>query len=101
MPVRIDTSAVPFARAPDLRGLEFAPLYKSARELILLERCALGITVAVSLPGGIELLVLDGSFIEGGEEFTRLSWLRLPAGCNTATLQHCKPLRDGAAAKYG
>jgi hypothetical protein len=30
------------------------------------------------------LLVLDGSFIESGEEFTRLSWLRLPAG---ATLQ--------------
>jgi hypothetical protein len=84
MPVRIDTSAVPFAPAPDLRGLEFAPLYKSARELGLLERWAPGITVAVSLPGGIELLVLDGSFIEGGEEFTRLSWLRLPAG---ATLQ--------------
>ena len=84
MPVRIDTSAVPFAPAPDLRGLEFAPLYKSARELVLLERWEPGITVAVSLPGGIELLVLDGSFIEGGEEFTRLSWLRLPAG---ATLQ--------------
>jgi len=40
--------------------------------------------MSVPLPGGIELLVLDGSFIEGGEEFTRLSWLRLPAG---ATLQ--------------
>jgi hypothetical protein len=83
MPVRIDTSVVPFAPAPDLRGLEFALLYESARELVLLERWAPG-TVAVSLPSGIELLVLDGSFIEGGEEFTRLSWLRLPAG---ATLQ--------------
>ena len=72
------------SRPPDLRGLEFAPLYESARELVLLERWAPGITVAASLPGGIELLVLDGSFIEGGEEFTRLSWLRLPAG---ATLQ--------------
>jgi len=38
-----------------------------------------GIDITVPLPGGIELLVLDGSFIEGGEEFTRLSWLRLPA----------------------
>jgi len=84
MPVRIDTSAVPFAPAPDLRGLEFALLYESARELVLRERWAPGITFAVSLPGGIELLVLDGSLIEGGEEFTRLSWLRLPAG---ATLQ--------------
>jgi hypothetical protein len=43
-----------------------------------------GINVAVPLPGGIELLVLDGSFREGGEEFTPLSWLRLSAG---ATLQ--------------
>jgi hypothetical protein len=32
------------------------------------------------IPGGIELLVLDGSFAEGGEEFAPLSWLRLPAG---------------------
>jgi hypothetical protein len=44
-----------------------------------MERWAPGINIAVPLPGGIELLVLDGSFTEGGEEFTRLSWLRLPA----------------------
>jgi len=48
--------------------------------LVLLERWAAGISIAVPIPWGIELLVLDGSFIEGGEEFTRLSWLRLPAG---------------------
>jgi len=47
----------------------------------------------VPLPGGIELLVLDGSFIEGGEEFARLSWLRLPAGATlraTAGSGGCK-----------
>lgn len=82
--LRIDTSALSFAPAPNLPGVEFALLYESASELVLLERWAPDITVAVPLPGGIELFVLDGSFIESDELFARLSWLRLPAG---ATLQ--------------
>ena len=32
------------------------------------------------MPGGIELLVIDGDFTEGGERFETQSWLRLPAG---------------------
>jgi hypothetical protein len=78
--VSIDTSGLSFAPAPDLPGVEFALLYESAWELVLLERWAPGCSISVPLPGGIELLVLDGSFIEDGEEFARLSWLRLPAG---------------------
>src|SRR5215469_4702980 len=78
--LRTDTSALSFTRAADLPGVEFALLYENAWELVLLERWVPGINVAVPLAGGIELLVLDGSFIEGGEEFTRLSWLRVPAG---------------------
>lgn len=79
-PVRIATSGLSFAPAPALPGVEFALLHEDARELVLLERWVPGISIAVPLPGGIELLVLDGGFIEGDEEFTRLSWLRLPAG---------------------
>jgi quercetin dioxygenase-like cupin family protein len=79
-PVRIYTSLLPFIPAPEPRGVEFAVLYESASELVLLERWAPGISIAVPLPGGIELLVLDGAFMESGEEFTRHSWLRLPAG---------------------
>ena len=67
--------------------------------LVLLERWAPGITVAVSLPGGIELLVLDGSFIEGGEEFTRLSWLRLPTGATLQATAGRGPKRVIAAAE--
>jgi hypothetical protein len=83
-PVRIDTPGLSFASAPGLLGVEFTLLYEGAGELVLLERWAPGTNIAVPLPGGIELLVLDGSFTEGDEVFTRLSWLRLPAG---ATLQ--------------
>jgi len=83
-PARIDTSALSFAPAADAPGVESAVLYESASELVLMERWAPGISIEVPIPGGIELFVLDGSLIESSEEFTRLSWLRLPAG---ATLQ--------------
>jgi len=92
-PVRIDTPGLAFAPAPGLPGVEFALLHEGARELVFLELWAPGTDVALPVPGGIELLVLDGSFIEGGEEFTRLSWLRLPAGARlqaTAGRGGCK-----------
>jgi hypothetical protein len=82
--LRTDTSVRSLAPAPDLPGVEFALLYESAWELVLLERWAPGISIAVPIPDGIELLVLDGGFTEGGEEFAQYSWLRLPAG---STLQ--------------
>ena len=78
--LRTDTSVRSLAPAPDLPGVEFAVLYEAAPELVLLERWAPGISIAVPIPDGIELLVLDGGFTEGGEEFTQYSWLRLPAG---------------------
>src|ERR1700730_5572379 len=79
-PVRANTTALSLAPAPDIPGVEFAVLYESARGLVLLERWAPGISIAAAIPGGLELLVLDGSFTEGGEEFARYAWLRLPGG---------------------
>src|SRR5947209_15522638 len=77
--VRTDTTTLSLTPAPYLPGVEFAVLYESASELVLLERWAPGTSIAVPIPGGIELLVLDGGFAEGGEELTQYSWLRLPA----------------------
>jgi hypothetical protein len=77
-PVRIDTAGLPYAPAPGRREVEFALLYEGPLERVFLERWAPDINVAVALPGGIELLVLDGTFIEGGEEFTRLRLARKP-----------------------
>jgi hypothetical protein len=34
----------------------------------------------MGLPGGVEILTLDGDFREGDERFEAQSWLRLPAG---------------------
>jgi len=92
-PVRVDTSALAFTPAPDLPCVELAPLFEDKRERVRLERWAPGTVVDVPLPGGIELLVLDGGLIEGGEEFTPCSWLRLPAGSAlraTAGRQGCR-----------
>jgi hypothetical protein len=35
--------------------------------------------VDIAAPGGLELLVLAGSFTEHGEKFLEQSWLRLPS----------------------
>ncbi len=78
--VRIDTAAMPYEAAPDRPGVELIPLFRDDRENVRLERWAAGAAVRLSLPGGAEVLVLDGAFDESGERFGPLSWLRLPAG---------------------
>lgn len=78
--VRTITGTLPFLPAPDRPGVEQMPLFRDASEDVRLERWAPGTTVSVPAPGGIELLVLDGAFSEGGEQFEPWSWLRLPAG---------------------
>ena len=65
---------------PGLPGVELAALYGNACERVRLERWASRAVIDMPVQGGIELLVLDGSFEEFGEEFASLSWLRLPAG---------------------
>ena len=78
--LRVDTPALVFVPAPGLRGVELAALYENAGERVRLERWAAGAVIDMPVQGGIELLVLDGSFEEAGEEFASHSWLRLPAG---------------------
>lgn len=78
--VRLDTAAGAYAPAPGRLGVEVMPLFADTREQVRLERWAPGSAVEVPVPGGIELLVLEGNLTEGGEEFEVRSWLRLPAG---------------------
>ena len=78
--VRVDTSKMPFLRAPDRPGVELMPLFDDQREDVRLERWAPDAKIRIGDVRGIELMVLDGSFMEGGEAFEPLSWLRLPPG---------------------
>jgi hypothetical protein len=79
--VRIDTNGVPFSPATDDRqDVGIVPLFRDRREDVRLERWAPGAAVGLAVPGGMEILVLEGSLEEGGEVFEPQSWLRLPAG---------------------
>ena len=91
--LRIDTIALAFAPAADLPGVELAALFENACERIRMERWASGTVIDLPVQGGIELLVLDGSFEEAREEFTPHSWLKLPPGSRlqaTAGRNGCK-----------
>ncbi|MFN3614560.1 MAG: cupin, partial [Rubrimonas sp.] len=57
-----------------------SPLYRDAREDVRIERWAPGTDVLAGDVGGAEIFVLEGSFVDGAEPFSRLSWLRLPMG---------------------
>jgi hypothetical protein len=78
--VRIETSEGPYISVADRPGVEWLPLFRDEREDVRLERWSPGARIEHQVDGGIELLVLAGSFREGGEEFVPQSWLRLPAG---------------------
>jgi len=83
--VRLDSGAVPFVPAPARPGVAARALFRDTVEDVRIERW--DADTAVHLPrleGGLELLVLEGSFHEGGEVFTAQSWLRLPAGAALA-----------------
>jgi hypothetical protein len=56
------------------------PLFQDHRETVRLEHWKPGARIDLPVPDGIELLVLDGDFSEGGETFAPQSWLRLPRG---------------------
>ena len=60
-------------------GVGLMPLFQDAVESVRLETWMPDAEIVLPAPGGVELLVLDGGFTEGGEGFEPQSWLRLPA----------------------
>ena len=55
-------------------------LFEDDRESVRLEQWAPDSVVALDVSGGAEILVLEGSFTEGGDQLQTLSWLRIPQG---------------------
>ena len=91
--IRTGTDNLTLAPDHERNGVSHAPLYKDAHENVALEVWEADADISLDAPGGIELLVLEGSFSENGETFSRHSWLRLPTGSTLAAkagAQGCK-----------
>ncbi len=82
-PVRIETGKTGYAAAPGRPGVAVMPLFEDRREAVFMERWQAGGEVILEAENGLECLVIDGAFSEGGELFERHSWLRLPKGYRT------------------
>ena len=78
--IRLDTNAMQFTPDQHHPGVAVIPLFQDRWEMVRLERWEPDARIELALPGGMELLVLEGDFIEGGEIFRPQSWLRLPCG---------------------
>ncbi len=78
--VRIDTNKNAFVSDIARPGVGVMPLFRDGYEFVRLERWTPGATVGLDATMGMEILVLEGSFEEGGEAFSVQSWLRLPKG---------------------
>jgi hypothetical protein len=78
--IRIATSGQAFVPAMGRPSVSVLPLFQDPAEQVRLEQWAPGARVDIAAPGGLELLVLAGSFTEQGEQFIEQSWLRLPPG---------------------
>jgi ChrR-like protein with cupin domain len=78
--VRINTAKMAYIPVSGRPGVELMPLFQDRRESVRLERWAPNAEIVLPVPAGMEVLVLDGGFSEGGESFEPQSWLRLPPG---------------------
>lgn len=66
-------------------GARVSPLYKDDKEDVRFEQWEPGATIEIDSSGGAEIFVLEGDFSQGGDKLRKYSWLRMPAGSNTAS----------------
>ena len=59
--VRLDTATTPYTPVANRSGVELMPLFRDEHEDVRLERWAPESSIRLPLPGGAELLVLDGT----------------------------------------
>ncbi len=76
--VQIDTAAAAWSEQEE--GIETLALHQDAREEVVMERWAPGVSRNIDASGGLEIFVIAGSFKEGGDDLGRWDWLRLPLG---------------------
>jgi len=78
--VRLNSNFMQPVPLQDHAGIAVTPLYKDEFEEVSIETWSPNTEIEHILDQGAEFLVLDGSFVEGGDTLVKHSWLRLPIG---------------------
>ena len=78
--LRIDTNNLNLLKTPDNEQVASATLFENAAETVVVESWNPQAEVTLQHEGGVEILVIEGSFKLNDELFSRHSWLRLPLG---------------------
>lgn len=63
-----------------INGVAMTELHRDADEVVSYSHVDPGAAFTSTDAGGIELLIIAGSLVEGGESLGKGAWLRLPAG---------------------
>lgn len=71
---------IPVLAAEGRPGVRYQCLHKNRYESVHIEHWAPGAQIELKAFGGMEILVLEGGFLEHSDALTRYSWLRLPEG---------------------
>jgi len=66
--------------ASPVDGVAMATLHEDAQESVTYSHLDAGATLSMEAPGGIEMLVIDGSVVVANDALGKHGWLRLPEG---------------------
>ena len=66
--------------ASPVDGVAMATLHEDAHESVTYSHLDAGATLSMEAPGGIEMLVIDGSVVVANDTLGKHGWLRLPEG---------------------
>lgn len=78
--LRVDTNELTLQTTPDNKQVASATLFENSAETVAIESWTPKAEVELQHEGGMEILVIEGSFKLNDELLVRHSWLRLPQG---------------------
>lgn len=76
--VRISADEIASVADPKRPGVSTIELFQDQREEVRIEEWSANTEIKIDTPDGAELLVLEGSFVEGKDKLLANSWLRVP-----------------------
>ena len=78
--VTVDMNSVELVADASRSGVSRAVLFHDDREEVRIEKWNAGTRVKMDLAGGAEVLVLEGTAVEGDDQLDKHDWIRLPVG---------------------